>query len=533
MTSLTAGSPSCNCKNPDTCIHAFTLKVKDRTFTYKQNGFIDSVDAIDEGGKGVPLSLTLTGKACVSHNPKCPQGEIYSIDESKTLKTFNNGVTSYPARFDSSKVRFFDRFDSIDFLVDYVLAKDVKTVMPKTAYMLHVGQCRGESFVQKPLTFADGVSQIINLAPSGTVWANINIFPDFKWETSVSIGAGQTVDEYSDQQLRRQQRAQNASEGMPQRGHRGWTRRPRYSITSSLEIEGKLTAKMGGLSQDYSGSLKKDFERKAQRISLINKSMQTIDTVTKALSTNDGGGKIKLLNTEILFPKLEIKGSGELKEDADSKSLYIERQVSLGLAPLVGMKITLDLLQAFAAWYRADVVLAAVREGLASGEQNYQDGGNAAFVGMKFDLVAEGEVALTLAFKSDAKSKWEWQTVDIAEAKLKLTIEANVRAGIRIYIANGALTVGGKAVAEGCLGLDNSVKDKLDLVFYHNGIVAKVYVNYTVGLASKSERASQSQGLPGRTSSTGKSGKGDNIEKEWVIHDKLEKKNSTARFNLA
>lgn len=532
MTSLTAGSPSCNCKNPDTCIHAFTLKVKDRTFAYKQNGFIDSVDAIDEGGKGVPLSLTLTGKACVSHNPKCPQGEIYSIDQSKTLKTFNNGVTNYPARFDSSKVRFFDRYDSIDFLVDYVLAKDVKTVMPKTAYMLHVGQCKGEAFVQKPLTFADGVSQIINLAPSGTVWANINVYPDFKWETSVSIGVGQTVDEYSDRQLKQQQRAQNTSAGMPQRGHRGWTRRPRYGITSSLEIEGKLTAKMAGISQDYSGSLKKDFERKAQRISLINKSMLAIDTVTKALSSG-GGGKIELLTTEIIFPKLEIKGSGELKEDADSKTLYIERQGSIGLAPLVGMKITLDLLQAFAAWYRADVVLAAVREKLASGEQSYQEGGNAAFAGMKFELVAEGEVAFTLAFKSDAKNKWEWQKVESAEAKLKLTIEANVRAGIRIYIANGALTVGGKAVAEGCLGLDNSIKDKLDLVFYHNGIVAKVYVNYTVGLASKSERVSQSQGLPGRNTSTGKSGKSDNIEKEWIIHDKLEKKDSTARFNLA
>lgn len=532
MTSLTAGSPSCNCKNPDTCIHAFTLKVKDRTFAYKQNGFIDSVDAIDEGGKGVPLSLTLTGKACVSHNPKCPQGEIYSIDQSKTLKTFNNGVTNYPARFDSSKVRFFDRYDSIDFLVDYVLAKDVKTVMPKTAYMLHVGQCKGEAFVQKPLTFADGVSQIINLAPSGTVWANINVYPDFKWETSVSIGVGQTVEEYSDRQLKQQQRAQNTSAGMPQRGHRGWTRRPPYGITSSLEIEGKLTAKMAGISQDYSGSLKKDFERKAQRISLINKSMLAIDTVTKALSSGDGG-KIELLTTEIIFPKLDIKGSGELKEDADSKTLYIERQGSIGLAPLVGMKITLDLLQAFAAWYRADVVLAAVREKLASGEQSYQEGGNAAFAGMKFELVAEGEVAFTLAFKSDAKNKWEWQKVDSAEAKLKLTIEANVRAGIRIYIANGALTVGGKAVAEGCLGLDNSIKDKLDLVFYHNGIVAKVYVNYTVGLASKSERVSQSQGLPGRNTSTGKSGKSDNIEKEWIIHDKLEKKDSTARFNLA
>ncbi len=39
MTSLTAGSPSCNCKNPDTCIHSLTLRVGNKTFTYKQNDF--------------------------------------------------------------------------------------------------------------------------------------------------------------------------------------------------------------------------------------------------------------------------------------------------------------------------------------------------------------------------------------------------------------------------------------------------------------------------------------------------------------
>ncbi|QXT42933.1 hypothetical protein [Serratia fonticola] len=194
--------------------------------------------------------------------------------------------------------------------------------------------------------------------------------------------------------------------------------------------------------------------------------------------------------------------------------------------------MTLDLLQAFAAWYKMDVLLAAVREGLMSKEQAYNEGGNAAFIGMKFELVAEGTIDLKLAFKSDAKNEWEWEKTDSVEAKLSLTIEANVRAGVRFYIANGALTIGGKAVAEGCLGLDNPTKDKMELVLYHNGITAKVYVSYTVGIARDSQVDNESNDVPEETSSSQEAEQEKKNEKEWIIHDKLEKKDSTYRINF-
>lgn len=197
------------------------------------------------------------------------------------------------------------------------------------------------------------------------------------------------------------------------------------------------------------------------------------------------------------------------------------------------MNSYLDLLQAFAAWYKMDVLLAAVREGLMSKEQAYNEGGNAAFIGMKFELVAEGAIDLKLAFKSDAKNEWEWEKTDSVEAKLSLTIDANVRAGVRFYIANGALTIGGKAVAEGCLGLDNPTKDKMELVLYHNGITAKVYVSYTVGISRKSKKSDRPTGsFPEENSSSKKADQGSNTEKEWIIHDKLEKKDSKYRINL-
>ncbi|MCL2894253.1 hypothetical protein [Brenneria tiliae] len=132
---------------------------------------------------------------------------------------------------------------------------------------------------------------------------------------------------------------------------------------------------------------------------------------------------------------------------------------------------------------------------------------------------------LTLAFKSDAKTEWEWQKDDMAEAKLTLTFEANVRAGVRFYVAEGALEIGGEAVAEGCVGLDAPEKDKLNLVFYHNGITAKVYVNYTAGMSQGSKSGSDDgNGVFGNVSGDLKANRKNKYEKEWVIHEKLEKK---------
>ncbi len=533
MTSLPAGSPKCNCKNPDTCIHSFTLKVKDRTFTYKQNGFVSVVNAIAEGQKTVPISLSLVGKQCVSHNPLCPQGTIYNNAEAGSLKPFNKGLTDYQAHYNPDKISFFDKYDSIDFLIDYVLAKDTLSLLPTTSYTLRVGQCRGEPFVNKSLNFLDGLSQMFNFAPKDALWTYINIYPEYKWEVSLVIGTEKEVEEFTDRELKKQQRVLNAENGVAQRGHRGWTRLPKNEITDSLEIEGKLSCKLGSKTHDYSAKLKQEFKKKATNLPFLDKAKKTLDVVGKALSTGKGGeGKITILYTEIICPKLEIKGGGELKEDASSGLVYIERQVSLGLAPLIGLKMTLDLLQAFAAWYKMDVLLAAVREGLMSKEQAYNEGGNAAFIGMKFELVAEGAIDLKLAFKSDAKNEWEWEKTDSVEAKLSLTIDANVRAGVRFYIANGALTIGGKAVAEGCLGLDNPTKDKMELVLYHNGITAKVYVSYTVGIARDSQVDNESNDVPEETSSSQEAEQEKKNEKEWIIHDKLEKEDSTYRINL-
>ncbi len=46
------------------------------------------------------------------------------------------------------------------------------------------------------------------------------------------------------------------------------------------------------------------------------------------------------------FPKLVIEGSGELTENNNAHSVYMKGKVSVVFDPLIGIRITLDLLQA-------------------------------------------------------------------------------------------------------------------------------------------------------------------------------------------
>ncbi|MFP1868527.1 hypothetical protein [Lonsdalea quercina] len=535
MISLTAGSPSCNCDNPDTCIHAFSLKVKSRTFDYNQDDFVTTVESIDATGDGVSISLYLTGKGCVSHNPLCPRGIIYDSEGNRKPEVFSSGLTNYVCDYGKEKEAIFSTHNAIDFLREYIFSKSIRALLPKAKYTLRVGQCNGYSFISESLLFLNAMSQIFSLPSRDALRTQIFIYPAFSWDASVMIGTDVTVTEFTERQRKKKAKEDNIINGNPQRGSRGWTKRPKDEISHSLEIGGEFTYTLGNNpAHDYSSSMKKDFKKKADSLSLLNKSLKSIDFIRKALSTRKGGNEeITLIDTEIIYPAINIDAKGELKEDEASGDVYIERELSLGLSPLIGMKITLDLFQAFAAWYSADVLLAAVRERLMSQEQAYEEGRNAAFFGTQFWLITEGSINFTLVFKSDAKNEWEWKKDESAEVRLALTTEANVRAGVRFYIANGALTIGGKAVAEGCIGLDAPTKDKLDMVFYHNGIVAKVYVGYTVGISSSPDTTdTEGAGFPKNNGGVKSPDEKNKSEKEWVIHDKLEKSDSKYRFNI-
>lgn len=536
MLSLTAASPTCNCKNPDTCIHSLKLVIEEREYEYKQDDFFSHIEVISKSETPIALNLTLTGKTCVAKNPECPNGIIYNVENKESLKKFSSGVINYEINYDEKLINELDSINSIIFLIKYIINQSgTLDWLPKNQYLLRVGQCYGEPLVEKDINFLDGLKQITNSAPHDRIWTYINVYPNYDWKVDIKIGLTDKVNEYSDDELKAQQRKENRNAGMERRGTKGWTHRPKYSITDALDIDGIMSYKLGSSPRhEFSQKLKVDFKRKAKELTLLQSATRAIDLVGKALSTNEStGSKYKILNTEILYPKLTVGGSGSLSEDNNTQSVYMKGKVSVGLTPLIGMKVTLDLLQAFAAWYGVESITDAIRQELSARENSIKSGNNGAYFGVKLDLIATGTLNLSLIFESDEKKDWNWRVDGDNEVKLTFSLEANARAGIKIYVFEGGFEVYAKAIAEGIIAFDLTAQNNIEMIFYHNGIRAEVGANFSAGVAKDGDKQLSTGTSRNATHTTNVTTKHTEGQKnEWIIHDKLEKKKSPYRIYL-
>lgn len=159
--SLTAGSPKCNCKNPDTCTHALKIKttVPDETYEYKQGESLPVIYLHDRDAKGVDVITTLTGKTCVSSSPDCPSGVIYNeyylsqlkkgqnnnklkyLSYEEKLKLTTEGTSNVNIKTPGYVYGTLEYLDIVTFLTDVVLEGIDK--IGRTEYALQVGECLG------------------------------------------------------------------------------------------------------------------------------------------------------------------------------------------------------------------------------------------------------------------------------------------------------------------------------------------------------------------------------------------------------
>ncbi|OCJ30722.1 hypothetical protein [Serratia sp. 14-2641] len=536
MTSLPAGSPKCNCKNPDTCIHSLTLTIDKRVYEYKQGDFLSMVSVINKTKEPLPLQLSLTGKSCVSHNPECPKGLIYSPEKERTLKTFTRGGTNYEVNYDTDKVHNLSGIDAVEFISRYVLDQSAVDWLPKGQYILRVGQCQGAPFVDKKLNFTDGFKQLYNIAPSDRLWTIISVYPNYKWEVDLTIAASEKVIEHSERELKAERRRQNSDAGLSQRDARGWTTLSKYSITDTLEAVGTLSYQLGQEPEhSFSQNLKANFTKRAKELSILQDTMKAMDVVGKALSTGEGSGtKYKILDAEIKFPKLKINGGGTLVEDEKSHQVYMKGKISLALAPLVGLEIKLDLLQAFAAWYGVAAVTDVIRQQLIARENAVNSGSNGAYAGLEFNLIACVEAALTVAFESNVNKKWDWSVEGTNEVQMTLSLKANARAGVKFYCFEGAFVVEGTGTAVGIVAFDRTPQGRIEMIFYHKGIRIEVEASVTAGVSNsgnKSEEDSSRVMVQSSKSDINYQRK-TGVKNGWVLHEALEKKDSKHRINI-
>ena len=471
-------------------------------------------------------------------NPECPNGVIYNTDDTATLQKIKKGVTPYYINFNKKRTSRLADLDAVYFLQNYIL-KQPKSFswLPCNRYLLRVGQCYGDDLIERKINFVDGVRQIFSMAPHDRLWTIIEVYPAYRWEVDVTIEVKPEVKEASDRELKAEQLQENKDAGKPQRETRGWTKRSRFSLTDSLKANGKLLYEINKKANSLSYALELDYKTKAKDLSLLQSTVNTINMVTKALSTGEGKSTShKVMKAEMKFPKLTLKGGGELTQDDKKQSLYMKGQVSVGFDPLIGININFDLLQAFAAWYHIADAVDQARQELEKREQAVNNGDNGAYFGVQLDLIASGEISLALTYQSNSENDWEWDFYQGNELKLGLSLEANARVGIKFYMFKGVLELSGKAETKAIIALDKAkTKDNIDVVFYHDGLRIEVGASVEGGISTQDQKDdNEDRG--------GSQGKNIEINKKtsekfetkatWIIYDKLEKNDSTYRFSL-
>ncbi|EMX9178529.1 hypothetical protein AAH354_000931 [Citrobacter sedlakii] len=527
--SLTAGSPKCNCKNPDTCTHALkiTTAVPEETYEYKQSESLPVIYLHDRDAKGVDITTILTGKTCVSSSPDCPSGVIYNeYYLSQLKKGQNNNKLKYLSYEEKLKLtmegtnnvniktpgsgyvyKTLEYLDIVTFLTDVVFEGIDK--IDKTEYSLQVGECLGQPIKEMIFPLKTSANDRAKYPIYTTVDTRIVVYPKLAWEVDVNISASKNdgTKELTDDERYDivQGRTQNSQMSVG-----------KYAITRGVTIDGSASIAVGSASKDYKKTMEKEFTRYKEKLTLLRNAEKTIDTVTNLFKADDK--KIQLLSIDIKYPSLNIKGSGELLLRKDNKP-YVKCGVDVNLAPLIQFTITLDLIQAFAAYFHQEGNIARIREKAQSQEGGVKSGKNGVYAKAVLNLIVSGNINLSYRYTSDENGDFHSEPGDKNEGRLGLSLESKVEAGLRVVVVEAFFSAEAKISAESCFALDKKQKKDLELIFFHNGIVmyAKYKVKVSIGDSSEDQSADADK------KNTDNNNAWEEGEGEWILCKPLSK----------
>ncbi|MBF4326572.1 hypothetical protein EAY16_14405 [Vibrio anguillarum] len=151
----------------------------------------------------------------------------------------------------------------------------------------------------------------------------------------------------------------------------------------------------------------------------------------------------------------------------------VDGKVTLGLDPLIGFELKLDMLMAAAMYFKLGNVVQTVREKAAELEQRVKEGK----AGAEFDITLKAALSAkgSIQYTPQKAPTYDFE----AEVEMPIKGDLNARSGLRVWMMEGAFNVNAESNvnAKGMLALTTETKDpnaRVELVFYHGGIWAEV-----------------------------------------------------------
>ncbi|WP_065824721.1 hypothetical protein, partial [Photorhabdus australis] len=456
MLSVNMRSAVCDCKIPDPCIHKLVLKVGKRVFNYNQIEPIGDIWVVDETG-GIPVTISLVGKRCITENAQCPRAVFYSPDNA-AFQFYELGKnplagpgTDYQISFSSHNLPVdLIENDPLGFIASSLFQRGDLNHLPRTDYILTLTQCYGQPFAQRSFSLPDDKVKALLLGTVDALDTKIHVLPQYEWTIDITLGAEQEIQERSAEERKAEalEKRKKANPNAKKPGQNWHKHTAGYELTNTLNIEGSFAYTLGPYSRTLTRELKKEFKEKRHKLGLLNKSSQAVETLQKLFSS-EGSQEIKLLKTEIQTPEIKLGGGSKLVNATHGNGAYFEHAVEVGLSPLIGVKLQVDLIQAFATEFGAEKLIALIREQGLKGKKAVEEGRNGAYLGAQLDMVVEGELNLSFKYASNENREIEFELGDLVKGTLAISAETNIQVGFKYYLVEGYFKADADIEAQG------------------------------------------------------------------------------------
>lgn len=522
----------------------------------------------------IPLKVKTQAKMCVSNNNDCPIGNVYG-DVSKGFvdnlpygsdghkitphtnvvneikNTFIGKVTPqqalnvplvYTKQFCDFGIEEMNPFTALSELFCDYSAADSRYVQK---YKLSVAECGHKPFTPKWYNASIINNTVINTGEfiyqkfgnRDVFSTSFNLILQRKLSVQLTIAFNEKTTGQTDVARRKATTENNQVLGRNNpRKNKGWTKSGTELTTSSIKFEGSITKLLGMDSKKWSAELKHEYStlKKKKELSVLERVNKVVDNFNRLLSSSPqkSASKYKqqeyeLAKFELVYPTIKISGSREIalskKNEIISKCEFYMRG-----DPFFGLKLTFDMIQAFAAYFAINSIVTVIREKGTQSEKTVQKGEDGAFIGAQLDLIFDISLLCGVKYKTDDEGELKFDTksshVNLA---FGITCKTNIRGGFRYYGISGFFKAEAKvaAVFHAAWASDNSG----DIVFYHDGIKAYASVEYGVSVAQ--EEKNEDGGFGSTKVSVEVKETTKPLDKEWIIHEALPEDKSKCRWS--
>lgn len=506
------------CETPDSCIHCVVLDIEHPTATgkkavtkkYMQKEPLPKVFVYDELGSGIDVKVDLASKGCVTKNPNCPAGKLFSAEANKSYEV-SAGVNKYHL----TSYDFFEESSSplaFLFFLDSCLLGSTH-IIPSTTYTLSISECRGNSLLEAFYDFFNQPKAIV------ATRNEIVIFPKFEW------GADLTLD---------------------------FTEKIKKSSACSVSLSAGNSLTVGNQSREYKTRLaQRDIKLNGRKSNFLKK-IKSIKRLKNQLAKLGATSEYDVLELSFSPPTIRIDGKGSLQFSKQNVP-YINRDLTLNLKNLLNFEIKVDILQAVAARYKMDDVVADIRKKQAAKKAEIEKNGkNGAYVGTEFDIFFKVEVSVICTLTSRADELWGISLANAPAKKGKKapcsSIEGAISIGSRIAFRVGAklsvvdgfyegeIHLEGKAeiVTQGCFSISPHKAGGLELILFHNGIWAEVGFTVNTSLKGGTNSAHSNRGAREHRITEQQNLKNFSVKKNerWQIYQPCPKESSQCRVHF-